>query len=182
MNEYDSPNFFEYVYDVKNEGKVKRYRALAILGYIAFAVIYCIVAFSISLYTIIAVLPIFIWMLIFFTWGFVCYDCYYEFNHGEMEFGTVRVTKRGRRRSAKLKMNVKLASAACVYTPDVDLSAVKRIYDFSESPNSDKRIVMFFNADGVPAAVIFEGTARIAKLIASYCDGAKSLKGEILHG
>ena len=49
MNEYDSPNFFEYVYDVKNEGKVKRYRALAILGYIAFAVIYCIVAFSISL-------------------------------------------------------------------------------------------------------------------------------------
>ena len=181
MNEYDSPNFFEYVYDVKNEGKVKLYRIIAVLCYVAFAAAYFIVACSIPLYPIIAVLPIFVWMLVFFTWGFVSYDFYYEFNHGQMEFGKVRTTKRGRRRKQILKVSVKQASSAKVYSGD-DLSAVKRVYDFSESPASDKRIILFFDEDGVSSAVIFEGTARIAKLLASFCEGAKELKGEILHG
>ena len=183
MNEYDSPNFFEYVYDVKNDGKTKLLRTAAIALYIAFAAVYFIVACSIPLYPIIAVLPIFIWMLVFFTWGLVCYDFYYEFKHGDIEFGTVRVTKNGRHRRKKLAINVKNAREARVYDKnDAELLQVKKIYDFSESQSSDKRIVIFIDVDGVYSAIIFEGTAKIAKLIASYCDGAKSLKGEILHG
>lgn len=183
MNEYDSPNFAEYVYDVKNEGKTKLWRTLAIIGYIAFGVAYFVIACSIPLYPIIAILPLLVWMLVFFTWGFVSYDCYYEFRHGEMEFGTVRTGKHGRRRRQKLTLNVKSASAARVYdSADPELSSVKKIYDFSESISSDKRIIIFFEREGVSSAVIFEGTARVAKLIASYCEGGASLKGEALHG
>lgn len=183
MNECDSPNFFEYVYDVKNEGRVKMWRTLAVVFYVAFALGYFIAACAIPLYPIIAVLPIFVWMLVFFTWGLVSYDFYYEFRHGEMELGTVRATKNGRRRKKKLTLNVKNARSAAVYDKsNPELSQVKKIYDFSESQESDKRIVIFTDVDGVYSAIIFEGTARIAKLLASYCDGARSLKGEILHG
>ena len=183
MNEYDSPNFTEYVYDVKNEGKTKIIRTLAKLGYVAFAALYFIIACAIPLYPIIAILPIFTWMLVFFTWGFVCYDCYYVFNHGEMEFGTVRTNKNGRRRKKKLTVSVKNARAARLYdATDAELSDVKKIYDFSESQTSDKRIVIFFDNTGVSSAVIFEGTAKAAKLIASFCEGGKELKGLTLHG
>ena len=183
MNEYDSPNFTEYVYDVKNEGKVKLYRTLAVIGYILFAAAYFIVACSIPLYPIIAVLPIFVWMLVFFTWGLVAYDCYFVFNHGEMEFGTVKTGKNGRRRKKKLSLTVKNARAARLYdATDAELASVKRLYDFSESNTSDKRIVIFFDEGGVSSAVVFEGTAKAAKLIASFCEGGKELKGLTLHG
>ena len=59
---------------------------------------------------------------------------------------------------------------------------VECVYDFSESQSSDKRIIIYFNDSGKSAAVIFEGTARIAKLIASFCQNGASLKGEVLHG
>lgn len=182
MNEYDSPNFAEYVYDRKNEGKVKKIRTAAICGYVLFGAGAAAILASFFPWGI-AILPIFIWMLVYFTWGFVSHDLYYEFNHGQMEFGAVRVTKNGRRRRPRLKLVVKEASLAKVYKPGEDsLDGIEKVYDFSESQTSDKRIILFFNDGGKSAAVIFEGTARVAKLIASFCQNGTALKGEILHG
>ena len=182
MNEYDSPNFAEYVYDRKNEGKVKKLKIAAICGYALFAVAAFAILAKVFMWGI-AILPIFTWMLVYFTWGFISYDYYYEFNHGNMEFGAVRVTKNGRRRRPMLKLSVKEATLAKVYNPAEDsLEGIERIYDFSESQSSDKRIVLYFNNEGKSAAVIFEGTARIAKLIASFCQNGAALKGETLHG
>lgn len=183
MNEYDSPNFAEYVYDRKNEGKLKLMKNIAICGYALFAGGIFAVLCAFQLFWFVAVLPIFTWMLVYFTWGYISYDYYYEFNHGQMEFGAVRVTKNGRRRRPKLKLVVKEASLAKVYNPGEDsLDGIEKVYDFSESQTSDKRIILFFNDGGKSAAVIFEGTARVAKLIASFCQNGTALKGEILHG
>ena len=64
----------------------------------------------------------------------------------------------------------------------LSLAAAKKVYDFSETMYSDKRIFILFRNEGVPTAVIFEGTAKIAKMVASFCNGAEALKGEVLHG
>lgn len=203
MNEYDSPNFAEYVYDRKNEGKVKIMKSVAIAVYVLFAAGIFAVLCALQLFWFVAVLPIFTWMLVYFTWGFISYDYYYEFKHGEMEFGAVRQSKNGRRRRPMLKLSVKAATLAKVYSEDdakhlatkssaaangndkaveTALPAVEKLYDFSESKSSDKRIILYFNDGGKSAAVIFEGTARIAKLIASFCQNGASLKGAQLHG
>lgn len=183
MNEYDSPNYAEYVYDRKNEGKLKLAKNIAICGYALFAASVFAILCAFQLFWFIAVLPIFTWMLVYFTWGFISYDYYYEFKHGEMEFGGIRVTKNGRRRRPKLKLQVKEATLAKVYNPTEDKTeGLEKVYDFSESQSSDKRIILYFNDGGKSAAVIFEGTARIAKLVASFCPNGASLKGEVLHG
>lgn len=203
MNEYDSPNFAEYVYDRKNEGKLKIMKSIAIAVYVLFAAGIFAVLCALQLFWFIAVLPIFTWILVYFTWGLISYDYYYEFKHGDMEFGGVKTTKNGRRRRPMLKLSIKEATLAKVYGEDdvkhlaarnlgtesaqdkviaVQLPAVEKLYDFSESQASDKRIIVYFNDGGKSAAVIFEGTARIAKLIASFCPNGASLKGETLHG
>ena len=183
MNEYDSPNFAEYVYDRKNEGKLKIMKSVAIAVYVLFAAGIFAVLCALQLFWFIAVLPIFTWMLVYFTWGLISYDYYYEFKHGEMEFGGIRVTKNGRRRRQMLKLSVKEATLAKVYNPEEDKTeGLEKLYDFSESQASDKRIIIYFNNSGKSAAVIFEGTARIAKLVASFCPNGAALKGEVLHG
>ena len=184
MSEYDSPNFAEFAYEVKNEGKIKVLRRIAIAGYVLFGLAYFIIACAFQLYPVIAIMPLFVRILVFFTWGYVCYDNYFEFNHGEMEFGTTRnAGKNGKKKRPILNLTVKNARAARLYRPeDEEIASVQKIYDFSESQSSDKRIVIFFEKDGVPSAVIFEGTSKVANLIARFCEGGASLKGEKLHG
>ena len=181
MNEYDSPNYAEYVYDRKNEGKLKLAKTLAKCGYALFALTVFAVLCANNLFWYVALLPIFTWMLVYFTWGLINYDFYYEFKHGVMEFGRVRSTKNGRRRIPKLTVFVKDASLAKQYAQGEE-AEVEVVYDYSESQSSENRIIMYFEKDGKKCAVIFEGTARVAKLIASFCSGGASLKGLTLHG
>lgn len=56
------------------------------------------------------------------------------------------------------------------------------VNDYSESIFSEHRIVIIFSEGGERAALIIEGTAKIAKLISSLCEGAEGLKGRAFHG
>ncbi|MBP3583981.1 MAG: hypothetical protein J6K44_08050, partial [Clostridia bacterium] len=89
MSEFDSPNYAEYTYDKKNEGKIKKQRTLMLVLYIAVAIIYFAVCCITKLLPLIAIEPILIWILVFFTWKYVSYDCYFVFDAGMLELGTV---------------------------------------------------------------------------------------------
>ena len=114
-----------------------------------------------------AIAPLTLWIIIFFTWKLVKYDCYFEFKAGMLELGTVKVTKKGDRRKTPLvNIHVKEALSAVLYDQSSDdLKTVEKIYDLSESQNSDKRILIVFEKDGQRQAAIFEGTSKVANLI-----------------
>ena len=79
MNEFDSPNYAEFSYDVKSEGKVRTMRIMAILGYAAFLLLYFLICYATRMIPVFAIAPIFTWILVFFTWSYVKYDYYFEF-------------------------------------------------------------------------------------------------------
>ena len=67
MNEF---NTYEFVVAQKHEGKVQLFRILAVVSYVLF---FCVVAAALILLHfpwLVAVLPIFEWILIFFTWRY----------------------------------------------------------------------------------------------------------------
>lgn len=197
MNEFDSPNYCEYVWDRKSEGKEKVLKYVLIASYVAFVVAFFLICSITKVIQLFAVCPIFTWILVFFTWRLVSYDCYFELCEGMLSVGKIKVNKNGRRKKPKLKLHVKEAEYGGVYAfsdesaesgvvinPEVknELESVKKIYDFSETQSSPHRIILIWQNAGVRSAVIFEGTAKMAKLTASLCDKAKSLKGNTLHG
>lgn len=183
MSEFDSPNYAEYTYDKKNEGRIKKQRRLMLMLYIAVAIIYFAVCCITKLLPLIAIEPILIWILIFFTWKYVSYDCYFVFDAGILELGTVKVTKNGRRQSPRHKIHVKEALlAAPLVGNEASLSEVQKVDDLGESETSENRILIIYNNEGVDTAVIFEGTAKIAKNLASFCPNAQDLKGKSFHG
>ena len=184
MNEFDSPNYAEFSYEVKNEGKVKAMRMLAIAGYILFVAAYFLICYITRVIPAFAIAPIFTWILIFFTWNLVKFDYYFEFKTGMLELGKITGGKKGRKNQPILTVHVKDAVFIAPFegAHAERLSEAKKIYDLSASQTSDKRIIILFEEKGETSAVIFEGTARIANLLTSFCPNTVDLKGKQLHG
>lgn len=183
MNEYDSPNFAEFSYTRKSEGSYKTKRMLLIFAYGIFVGAFFGLVLITKLIPIFALCPILLWMLIFFTWRYVSYDYYFEFREGNLQFGKIMGSKNGRKRVPTVKIHIKEADFIAPFEEGRErLSEAKVVYDYSESQLSDKRIIILFNQSGESCAVIFEGTAKIAKLLASFCENSHNMKGQIFHG
>ena len=181
MFEDESPNSAEYVYEKQSKGKVRLQRALMICLYVIFVLAYFLFCYISRIIPLFAMAPIFLYILYLFTWRLVKYDCYWEFRSGELTAGTVRVGK-SKKRVPTVKIRVKEALAiGPMISPD-DIGNVKKIYDLSESPTSDKRIYIIFDNDGVRAALLIEGTAKLGKLLAAFSKNADSIKGLQFHG
>lgn len=183
MSEYDSPNFAEFSYTKISEGAYKTKRILLIAIYALFVGAFFIVVLKTKLIPVFALCPIFTWMLIFFTWRYVSYDYYFEFKEGHLQFGKIMGTKRGRKKYPIVRVHIKEAELVAPYEECAErLSEAKKIYDLSESSSSDKRILILFMENGETSAVVFEGTAKIAKLCASFCPNAQNMKNQVFHG
>lgn len=182
MSEFDTPNYAEYSYSVKNEGRIKLYRRLMMLGYAAFVGIFFGVCVATKFVPIFATCPIFLWIIIFFTWRYVSFDYYFTFQSGMLELGTSRNTKAGMKKYQRLKIHVKEASFIGAYEKNKDLVAGTKLYDFSESKSSDKRIIILFENEGEKCSAVFEGTKKIAKLLDSFCNKSEGIKNLDFHG
>ncbi len=184
MNEFDSPNYAEFSYEVKSEGKVKTLRTLAVIGYVAFVAAFFLVCYLSRVIPLFALAPIFTWILIFFTWSLVKFDYYFEFKTGMLELGKITGGKKGRKKQPKLTVHVKEAEFIAPFEGEYTekVKEATEIYDLSSSQSSDKRIILLYTDKGVKRAVIFEGTARIANLLASFCQNSVDLKGKQFHG
>lgn len=183
MNEYDSPNYAEYSYTRASEGAYKTKRMIMISIYVLFVCAFFTVVLLTKLIPVFALCPIFLWMLIFFTWRYVSYDYYFEFKEGNLQLGKIIGTKNGRKKLPTVRIHIKEADYIAPFSEAADrLAEAKRVYDYSESSSSDKRILILFKEQGEVAAVIFEGTAKIAKLCASFCERSENMRGQIFHG
>ena len=182
MNEFDSPNYAEYSYEKKSEGKVKLQRRAMVFLYVAFFIGGFIACVATKFYPLFAIAPTLTLILVLCTWRLVKYDVYFEFREGRLELGKVRVTKQGRRKSPAVSIHIKEALYIAPYANAEQTAGVTKIYDYSESLASDKRVVVIFLDKGEKCAAIFEGTAKIAKLLNSFCPNAENMKGQIFHG
>ncbi len=183
MSEFDSPNYAEYVYERKAEGTLLLARILMITAYVLFAGAFFVVCYTVGIIPVFAICPLLLFIIWLCTWRLVSYDYYYEFKAGTLELGAVRLKKSDRRKFPKLTVHIRDVEYADEYPGDSEkLADIKKVYDFSESKSSPNRIVLVFRSSEGRAAVIFEGTAKVANLIAAFCQGGKSLKGKKFHG
>ena len=179
MNEYDSPSYTEYSYEKHPEGKMKLLKLLLILSYIAFVGVFFLFCYLTRIVPLFAVCPIFLWMLVYFTWGLVSFDVYYTFNHGEMVFGKYKTKKGVQKRRPCLSLKAQDAYLAAPFDESFDraeLDGVKRIFDYSSSSRSSKLIIIIFDCKEKRSAVIFDGTKRVSTLLSSFSKNARDLK------
>ena len=170
----------EYVYDQKSEGKVRVRRLLMALFYVVFTAGFFVLCLKINIF-LFAIGPLLTYILYLCTWLLVKYDCYWEFVSGELTVGKVRVG-RAKKRVPLVTLKVKDALAIGQFNSLDDIGSVKKIYDFSESADSDKRIYIIFENGGVSSALIVEATAKLARLLSAFSTKGSSVKGLQFHG
>ena len=83
----DSPGYSEYVVAKKAEGKNLLLRILLITLYVLFALFYFLFfTVVLPIVMLIALLPLFVWMLVFFTWRYAALEIEYQIHSGTVSF------------------------------------------------------------------------------------------------
>lgn len=154
-------NYAEYGVEKKAEGKNRIARILLVFLYILFSSLYAGFFISVRIPHLIAILPILLWILIFFTWRLVKYDCEYRIEKGEIIFSHSQSAKR---KTEKLRLRIKEADEiipAEQYAREND----RLIYDFRGSKNCSCGYVILYSEKGRKIAVFFEAIPKVLKLL-----------------
>lgn len=166
MNDIDSFNTAEYAYEKRAEGTLKLKKILLLCLYVAFFGGFFGFCVGTRIVPLFAVAPIFLWILVFFTWPMVKFDIAYTFAHGELHFYKLYNALKGRRKKHLLTVKASLATRIAPYhgeTLDAPLC------DLSSSTSSDCRVVLEYRDErGVARVLLFDVTERIAKLLCSF--------------
>lgn len=180
MSDFDSPYACEFSYSKHAEGKNFLARLGLIALYVAFVGGFFGVCYFSRFIPLFAVCPIFLWMLVFFTWGYVKYDYYFEFSKGVLTVGKTKTRKKREIRTAKYSVKVKDAEAIYPITSGrVKFSRETDLHDFSGTIHSDNRIAVVTHKGKRQEICILECTRPLAKLLGSYNKSAEL--GEMLN-
>ncbi len=160
----NSINSAEYTYEKKPEGKLKIYRSLLILGYVLFMVGFFTVCCVTKLIPIFAVSPFLLWIIIFFTWRYVSYDCYVEVEGGTLSLGTFINSKSGRKKTERFHLKVRETDIS-LYSDAKSEKSLMRVCDLSSSALAENRLIAVFEENGKTVGVIFDSIPKILKLL-----------------
>lgn len=162
-------NNFEYGAEQKIEGKLKTRRLLLLILYAIFTVTLFGIIFAIKMIPLGAVVPIFVWMLIFFTWRYVKIDHKYI-----IETGNLTYTKRYGNSKPKVISEFRVKNASLI-APYED--SVGKIRDFQPEIEYDARpsvecsgayVALYTNNDGKRCAFYFQATEAALKVLRYY--------------
>ena len=182
MNETESPNFSEYIYEKKNVGKTRLKRSLMISLYVIFFIAFFIFCYITRIIPLFAVAPLLLYILVLLTWRLVKYDIFWQFSKGKLDIGKIKTSRFGTRRKTVTSIHIKDAQLITVYEGAHQYRGIKRVYDFSESKSSDNRIIIIYIEEGRTCCAIIEATARLAKILSAFSDKCENIKGQVFHG
>lgn len=165
MSEFST---YEYVVSQKNEGVWKLKKLGLILLYVLFIVAWFVFGFVSHLFPLLALMPVTLWMLVFFTWRYVNVEYEYSMTSGDIVFSNIYG---GRSRKKIVEFKLKDCSMiaplsthdfkARDYEPEV-------VYNAVSSQKANDIYFAAFEKDGKRCIVYFEATAKALKICKFY--------------
>ncbi len=165
-------NYFEYSTEQKCEGKWALYKILLILAYILFAAAYFTVIFITRMIPLGALIPFFIWILVFLTWRYISPDYKYTIEKGEFSFYIIYSEKKDKNK--KPKTSFKISDAVTIMPRDGAENAVsdfspEAIYTAVPSKSAaDVYVALYRDKEGKRCALYFVSAPDTLRLIRIY--------------
>ena len=160
---------YEYGVDKKREGKLKLLANLLIALYIFFVVGTFGVLYWIRLIPVGALIPLFLWILIFFTWRYVQIDDIYYIESGALTL----VRKYGNRKKKTLtELRIKEAELIAPLADSAgavrDFAAEREIDARPSTDAVDVYVILYRDKDGKRTALYIQATAAALKSLRYY--------------
>ena len=168
MGDFES---YEIVIKPKKDTKNKLLRAFLILFYVAFVVGSLIFGFVTAFIPLLALVPLVLWIIIFFTWRYVNLE--YEY---VVESGVITFTKIYNNRTRKTALSFDIRSAEYI-GPSSDTDMQKKVADYdprheycfaSSKTAPDAYTALFQNEEGHKCAISFAADERIQRFLKMY--------------
>jgi Invasion protein B, involved in pathogenesis len=169
MNE--NSNFAEYTVSQKAEGKYLRMRILLLSGYIAFAAVYFwfFVLGPIKIPMLVALLPLFIWIIHFFTWRYADVEHEYTIASGTMTLSNVYGN---RSRRTLFETKVKDMSVIAPWNEEAKAklpNGITKTIDMLSSQKSPDAYYAICNAEGgQKVLILFDAIEKSLKVMKFY--------------
>ena len=159
---------YEYTVAQACEGKWRIFKWLMLLGYAIFVGAYFLVAYLSRFIPIFALCPIFLWMLVFFTYKYVKPEYKYHITEGYLKF--YRIV--GKKATEVLK--IRICDADHILPLETALEQIKEyapkttVSALPSLSNTDAYIILYKGERGVPSAFMFKATAEALKSLRFY--------------
>lgn len=173
MGDSSTGKFVNYGVREAHNKKNRLTKLLLIFGYVLFSLLYCCtflgVFFSLKMPMMIAILPVLMWIIIFFTWRYTQIEYEYVIADGEM-----RMMKIYGGKSMRILCRTKVSAMNPIapysenyrYTID-KIPEENRIYGVSSMKSTDIYFGIF-NMSGKEYVLFFEATKKTLKIIKYY--------------
>ena len=155
-------NYAEFAVSRKSDGKIRLQRLLFILLYIAFAAVYCFVFLVlVKMGPVIAILPLFLLIIWFFTWKLTKMEYMYIVTQGYLHIYVYNGYN-----NAKEVLKEKLSENEGIYpAKDEDYkkiaSGCDAELDYSAGKNTEDRYFAVFQMNGKKTAVYFTASSKL---------------------
>lgn len=161
-------NSYEYAAEQKSEGSFLAAKLLLIAFYIAYTLAYFIIIFVTRIFTLGALIPVTLWIIVYFTWHYTTPDYKYVIQGGNLSF---YINYRRINDSRKKKTEFKISSALAIapmdsLNEDIKRFSPKRIYNaIPYKAAADKYAAIYKDGEGVRCVLYFVVTAEALKLL-----------------
>ncbi|MBQ8496148.1 MAG: hypothetical protein IJ489_01670 [Clostridia bacterium] len=155
-------NYAEFAIARKPDSKIKTQRLLFILLYAAFAIAYCFVFLVLTkLPMVIAIMPLFVLIMWFFTWKLTKIEYMYIVTQGHLH-----IYRYNGYNNAKEVLKVKVSETEGIYPVSDEeyakyADACEATLDYSIGVGSEDRYFAIFRIDGKKTAVYFTASAKL---------------------
>jgi len=159
---------YEYTVAQKHEGKWRACKWLMLGAYVAFAVAYFLTAYLTRFIPIVALLPLFIWILVYFTYKYVNPEYKYVITAGHIHFYRIF----GKKSYEVTK--IRLCDAMYIMPLEDSLDKIRDVEPrktYSALPSricTDSYIILYKNEQNEPCAFIFKATSDALKSLRFY--------------
>ncbi len=159
---------YEYTVAQKCEGKWRIFKWLMLSGYLAFSAAYFFAIYKTRFFVLGALIPLFLWILVYFTYKYVKPEYRYRIAEGHIYFFKVI----GKKQKEKLK--IKLCDAAYIIPLETALDEIQQFKPtktYSALPShssTDSYIIMFADEKGERCAFMFKATSQCLKSLHFY--------------
>ena len=175
MSEENSFLYAEYAKPITKKGKYGRLRLLLILSYVIVGAAYAAFFVSVHIPHFIAILPLLLWMLVYFTWGTVSFEI-----RVKTESGLLTIEKLcGKKAKVLYSVKIKELSTVEIYAPQrLTAIAPHLALDHRADPHSSASYLALHEKDGKKTVLLFEATDAVLKIIRYYNEEAIRLEKE----
>ncbi|MBQ8907553.1 MAG: hypothetical protein IJY71_03095 [Clostridia bacterium] len=156
--------FAEYTRPVAKKGKNRRRRRLLLLGYIVFALFYCLLfTVPVKIPQVIAVLPLFLWILIFYTQRLVSYEIQVSVSGGVLAFAKLWGKKR--KECARISLKSILSVERIEKGTLPPLTKGQTVYDFRADGDAEANYLARCRDESGEALYLFEASPQLLSSI-----------------